>query len=191
MTKNDFMRLVSIVKSTYRAQWTDNQDVLNVFFNFCNQFDYDTCKAAIIDLIENGADDGVPVTLNVIERKIEREASIRRRPDTQKPQKVCPNCKGLGYTLKTYPTGVDYLTPCPCPVGREKYQSYFWSEEDEQEYWDDQQRHGKTKPQYMTAPAEAHRQAKYDEKQTAVYEEVKRRAANGSNLRRTKPQVHG
>ena len=191
MTHDDFKRLVSIVKSSYRAQWTENPDVLNAFFNFCLQFDYDTCKTAIIDLIENGADDNAPVTLNVIERKIEREAQIRKKPVTESQGRVCPNCKGQGYILKTYPTGVDYLQPCNCAVGREKYPSYFWTPEEEKAYWDDQQRHGISKPHYMTAPAEAHRQEKYDEKRTAIYEEVKRRAANGSNIRREKPQVHG
>ena len=191
MTGNDFQRLKSIIRSSYRATWLDQTDVEQAFYNFCLQFDYDTCKTAIIDLIENGADDNAPVTLNVIERKIEREASIRKKPVSQQTKRVCPVCKGMGYTLKTYPTGVDYLTPCSCAVGREMYPSYFWDAEKEQEYWDDQQRHGISKPYYMTAPPDVHRDAKYNEDRTKVFEEVKRRAAqSGAGVHRERAQIH-
>lgn len=167
MNRSDFMRIVSIIKSSYRAEWLSNEDVLTAFYNFCIQFEYETCKAAVIDLIESGNDDQ-PVTLQVIEHRIRREADIRKRP-VPKPAEVCRFCGGKGFTIHTYPSGRDYLTPCPCPVGREKYESYFWSDEEEKEYWDEQKRHGISKPQYMTAPASVHKRLKYDEHETEVF----------------------
>ena len=179
MTKNDFTRLVSIIKSSYRATWLDNEDILTAFFNFCLQYDYETCKAAVIDLVENGSDDGVPVTLAVIENRIRRESDIRRKP-TPTSGTTCKVCGGRGYTLKTYPAGRDYLTPCNCAIGRERFPSYFWSEEEEEEYWDEKKRHGVSKPQYITAPPEVHRQMKFDERAAEVYAQSMKELANGS-----------
>lgn len=178
MTQNEFTRLMSIVKSGYRSSWMDNDEIVTAFYNFCLQFDFDTCKTAIIDLIEYGNGDQ-PVTMAVIERKIEREAQIRkkRKPDAQGGRE-CPVCHGKGYTMKTYPTGVDYVRPCECAVGRDMFPSYFWTADDEEEYWSDQQRHGISRPQYMRAPYEEHRNAKYDEKRTKVFSEVLEKARN-------------
>lgn len=192
MTHDDFKRIVSIVKSSYRADWLDNMDVLNAFFNFCLQYDYDTCKTAIIDLIENGADEGAPVTLAVIETKIKREARIRQTPTAQRTANVCKACGGRGYILKTYPTGADYWRPCNCDIGREKYKWWFCSQEEEKAYWDEQQRHGISKPNFFgPTPYEVSRQAKYDETQTAVYAEKKKvRASSGNRISGTRTQVH-
>ena len=178
MTKNDYMRIISIIRSTYRADWLDNEDILTAFFNFCLQYDYETCKAAVIDLVENGSDDGVPVTLAVIENRIRREAEIRKKP-TAASATTCRFCGGLGFTLKTYPSGRDYLTPCNCPIGRERFPSYFWTPEEEEAYWDEKKRHGISKPHYITAPPEVHRQMKYDEHAAEIYERRKKEWASG------------
>lgn len=182
MNANEFTRLKSIIKSSYRAQWLDQPDIEQRFFNFCNQYDYETCKNAVMALIEYGNDD-LPVTMQTIELRIERESRKQKKPKVQ-PKEECQYCHNTGYILRTFPTGRDYFRACSCPIGREKYPWWFESQADYDARWEKEIQKGRTKPNYFPPPPpEIRNQFKYDEKASEVYMQ-KLDEANGAKIPR-------
>jgi len=167
MTKDEFIRLENIINSTAKVTFLANQDIEDTFFNFCINYTYDVCRKAVIDLIENEAVDSegrrVPLSLYNVERKIEREARIRKDLEKQQQQtdRVCPNCGNKGYIITAYPAGAEYFRACSCSIGREKYPWFFMNWAQLQETGDEGSRRSWGSYEHFRAPEEYHRQAKY------------------------------
>lgn len=162
MTSSEFTRLKSIIQSSYRAAWLDQPDLAERFFNFCNQYPYEICKSAVVALIEYGNDD-LPVTMQVIETRIEREAR-NQKMSKEAPKEECQYCHDRGYILKTYPTGRDYFRACGCAIGRQKYPWWFESQAAYDARWEKEIQKGRSKPNYFSPPpTEIRNRLKYGE----------------------------
>lgn len=167
MTIDEFKRLKSIIDTTMgKASFLQNQDIEDTFWNFCLRYPYDICRKAILDLIENEAYDTegrkVPLSLYMIERKIEREDQIRKAQEKKTgTTKICPNCQNRGYILVTYPTKVEYFRACSCQTGREKYPWFFMGPAERQGTMDEGCRRSWASYDSFRAQEKVHRTAKY------------------------------
>lgn len=168
MTRDEFGKLSKIVNDTMgKMSFLVNEDILDRFWNFCVPYPYDVAKKAVIDLIEREAYDTegrrVPLSLYLVERKIEREQQIRKAQEQKKQeqQRVCPNCGNRGYLLITYRNLYDYVRPCGCSIGRERFKSWFMTEAERQNEGDEGFRRSWASYESFRAPEEEHRKAKY------------------------------
>lgn len=170
MTREEFGKLSKIINDTMgKLSFLVNEDLQDTFWNFCVPYPYDVAKKAVIDLIEREAYDTegrrVPLSLYLVERKIEREQVFRRSQEQkrqeQEQQRTCPNCGNRGYIMTRYPTGVEYFRACGCKVGREKYPWFFKTDADRQNDGDEGARRSWAAYEAFRAPVEFHRQEKY------------------------------
>ena len=169
MTREEFARLGSIINSTMgKSSFLANQDVEDTFWNFCLRYPYDVCRKAVLDIIENEAYDPeghrVPLSLYIVERKIEREHRILKAQEKKHDDtKVCPNCGNNGYIIVKYPAGAEYFHACSCSIGRDKYPWYFMTPEQRRNSGDEGNRRSWASYDAYRAPDEYHRAVKYGE----------------------------
>lgn len=171
MTRAEFTRLEDIINTNLgKASFLANRDIEDTFWNFCVTYGYETCRKAIIDLIENEEynPEGrrVPLSLYIVERKIERESRLQRERENRKEDanaRICPNCGNRGYILMPAQNGADYMKPCSCSVGREKYPWAGKSLTELQDEGDEGTRRSWASYERYRAPEEYHRTVKYGE----------------------------
>lgn len=169
MTRDELTRLESIIDSNMgKASFLANKDIEDTFYNFCLNYPYELCRKAIIDLIENEEynPEGrrVPLSLYIVERKIEREYRIRKERETrQDTGRICPNCGNRGYILMPARNGADYMKPCSCSIGREKYPWGGKTLTQLQDEGDEGTRRSWASVERYRAPEEYHRAVKYGE----------------------------
>ena len=92
MTRDEFGKLCKIVNDTMgKMSFLINEDIQDTFWNFCVPYPYEVAKKAVIDMIEREAYDTegrrVPLSLYLVERKIERESEIRRAQEQKKQER--------------------------------------------------------------------------------------------------------
>ena len=170
MTRAEFTRLEDIINTNLgKASFLANPDIQDTFWNFCVAYGFEVCKKAIIDLIENEEfnPEGrrVPLSLYIVERKIEREARLLKEQEKQAnpSERICPNCGNTGFFLKPAKEAAEFFNACGCPIGREKYPWFFMTPAELMESGDEGTRRSWNSYEHYKAPKEYIRKAKYGE----------------------------
>ena len=160
MTTECFNKVLRTLRANWAyAKFVDDEISQSVLFNSLGRFDDETITNALATLIQTWSDvgDGRYLQMTDVIRAVERESEIKREAQKDKDMERlvrCPKCKDLGYTVIIYPEtrAAEGMTPCDCPIGREKFPWFFLTEDEERMIREDQKKRGQNPPKAHRAP---------------------------------------
>lgn len=142
MTTAEFNNLVRTLKGAFPYKDFINDDAISTWFNFLNQFQYEDARRGVLDYIE--LNNRTPTINDIVSSIRNAQKYSKRLNNPYKTYVKCPKCNDLGYTLRSYPNGSEYLHVCDCERAREKYPWDFMSKAEQDEWYENEQRIGRS-----------------------------------------------